>query len=116
MRISDWSSDVCSSDLRGAGDGEGSVEVGQVAVDDGQGGVQVGQDGVEVAGVGLDERGQRADRVAAGAQRCGQLVAAGHEEVEDGAGAVRSEEHTSELRSLMRISYAVFCLKKKTRK
>src|SRR3546814_9040801 len=32
-----------------------------------------------------------------------------------GAGAAdRSEEHTSELQSLMRISYAVFCLKKKT--
>src|SRR3546814_6223314 len=30
--------------------------------------------------------------------------------------AVRSEEHTSELQSLMRISYAVFCLKKKTKK
>src|SRR3546814_346497 len=30
------------------------------------------------------------------------------------AGSVRSEEHTSELQSLMRISYAVFCLKKKT--
>src|SRR3546814_2631730 len=29
-------------------------------------------------------------------------------------GAVRSEEHTSELQSLMRISYAVFCLKKKS--
>src|SRR3546814_5031776 len=39
--------------------------------------------------------------------------------VDDGADvvrmdAVRSEEHTSELQSLMRISYAVFCLKKKT--
>src|SRR3546814_1511692 len=32
------------------------------------------------------------------------------------AGALRSEEHTSELQSLMRISYAVFCLKKKTHK
>src|SRR3546814_6507924 len=30
--------------------------------------------------------------------------------------ALRSEEHTSELQSLMRISYAVFCLKKKTQK
>src|SRR3546814_948029 len=30
--------------------------------------------------------------------------------------AVRSEEHTSELQSLMRISYAVFCLKKKKNK
>src|SRR3546814_8235382 len=31
----------------------------------------------------------------------------------EGVAAVRSEEHTSELQSLMRISYAVFCLKKK---
>src|SRR3546814_4506837 len=33
-----------------------------------------------------------------------------------GGGHVRSEEHTSELQSLMRISYAVFCLKNKSRK
>src|SRR3546814_3678808 len=33
-----------------------------------------------------------------------------------GAEVARSEEHTSELQSLMRISYAVFCLKKKTKK
>src|SRR3546814_10509429 len=32
------------------------------------------------------------------------------------AAPVRSEEHTSELQSLMRISYAVFCLKKKNRR
>src|SRR3546814_6770153 len=32
------------------------------------------------------------------------------------SGKIRSEEHTSELQSLMRISYAVFCLKKKKRK
>src|SRR3546814_2657443 len=32
------------------------------------------------------------------------------------AGELRSEEHTSELQSLMRISYAVFCLKKKKKK
>src|SRR3546814_4947909 len=39
---------------------------------------------------------------------------ASHEVVgEGGAPAERSEEHTSELQSLMRISYAVFCLKKK---
>src|SRR3546814_3597476 len=37
-----------------------------------------------------------------------------HHRVELG-GAGRSEEHTSELQSLMRISYAVFCLKKKTK-
>src|SRR3546814_4628010 len=33
-----------------------------------------------------------------------------------GAARARSEEHTSELQSLMRISYAVFCLKKKTQR
>src|SRR3546814_8131062 len=36
-----------------------------------------------------------------------------HEAAWDGEGGGRSEEHTSELQSLMRISYAVFCLKKK---
>src|SRR3546814_8169324 len=36
--------------------------------------------------------------------------------VSGGAGVPRSEEHTSELQSLMRISYAVFCLKKKKQK
>src|SRR3546814_8495633 len=40
--------------------------------------------------------------------RCVRATAAPHR------AAVRSEEHTSELQSLMRISYAVFCLKKKT--
>src|SRR3546814_2080721 len=34
----------------------------------------------------------------------------------EAAGVARSEEHTSELQSLMRISYAVFCLKKKKKK
>src|SRR3546814_5347579 len=34
----------------------------------------------------------------------------------EATGAARSEEHTSELQSLMRISYAVFCLKKKKSK
>src|SRR3546814_6769176 len=38
------------------------------------------------------------------------------EEIEKYRAALRSEEHTSELQSLMRISYAVFCLKKKTRR
>src|SRR3546814_7944398 len=42
-----------------------------------------------------------------------QHEAAGHV---DAAGLARSEEHTSELQSLMRTSYAVFCLKKKKHK
>src|SRR3546814_9826977 len=36
--------------------------------------------------------------------------------IDDARGWLRSEEHTSELQSLMRISYAVFCLKKKNKK
>src|SRR3546814_3061160 len=42
------------------------------------------------------------------------LVIAAAFQLFDGAQTVRSEEHTSELQSLMRISYAVFCLTKKT--
>src|SRR3546814_6877894 len=57
-----------------------------------------------------------------------QVIAASLQPVDEGAqvrrrparlgdrGEDRSEEHTSELQSLMRISYAVFCLKKKKRK
>src|SRR3546814_4322499 len=44
--------------------------------------------------------------------RVDQIVNMGRKEIADAAGQ-RSEEHTSELQSLMRISYAVFCLKKK---
>src|SRR3546814_3697794 len=42
----------------------------------------------------------------------GKAIALGREELEEAPAAGRSEEHTSELQSLMRISYAVFCLKK----
>src|SRR3546814_4340420 len=44
-----------------------------------------------------------------------RLTAAGAGELAQTLFDARSEEHTSELQSLMRISYAVFCLKKKTR-
>src|SRR3546814_7415455 len=76
------------------------------------------------------ERRRRGDRGAAGgraradrpvaARRAGRghcrLVRAARDDALDRPAAVageRSEEHTSELQSLMRISYAVFCLKKK---
>src|SRR3546814_5577821 len=42
-------------------------------------------------------------------------VQRGQHSVFEAIKAIRSEEHTSELQSLMRISYAVFCLKKKTK-
>src|SRR3546814_6752569 len=55
------------------------------------------------------------------ARRVGQAVAGHHPHRRIGRGELhqrlrRSEEHTSELQSLMRISYAVFCLKKKKQK
>src|SRR3546814_7614644 len=45
---------------------------------------------------------------------CG--IARGNVDILEAGEATRSEEHTSELQSLMRISYAVFCLKKKKKK
>src|SRR3546814_10025901 len=54
------------------------------------------------------------ERRPAGASRRAGLLRRGRPEEMTRAGArIRSEEHTSELQSLMRISYAVFCLKKK---
>src|SRR3546814_4063330 len=107
MRISDWSSDVCSSDLLTAtlSDIARGAETMAVRLSDRARGT--GQDAAMVAGAtvqslaGLQELG---DRGRALADTMAQIVG-------DGA---RSEEHPSELQSLMRISYAVFCLKKKT--
>src|SRR3546814_1026483 len=95
MRISDWSSDVCSSDLLGRPQQHCGVAVMAAGVHP-PGGLRLVQD------VALLVHRQR---VHVGAQA-------------DAAGSrtVRSEEHTSELQSLMRISYAVFCLKKKTKR
>src|SRR3546814_10372451 len=118
MRISDWSSDVCSADLRRAVDERGfgdhlaargrdtrhrfaRRQAGGDDILDHQH-LGAGVDGeaaaqFEGAGRALDEDRGLAERAA-------------HFVADDDA---RSEEHTSELQSLMRISYAVFCLKKK---
>src|SRR3546814_2954597 len=103
MRISDWSSDVCSSDLGRA--------------DEGQPG---GLDRVGEVGVLAEEAVAGMDRLRAGLFRDFQDRVAAQVAVLRPRAAdrpsLRSEEHTSELQSLMRISYAVFCLKKqKTR-
>src|SRR3546814_3155039 len=118
MRISDWSSDVCSSDLqfrslivvipasaagfgvRGVDDaGEDRRTVARR--------VAPAQDiGAELGVLVLGEVGAGRHRIDAdlnidAGQHLGDRL------------ADRSEEHTSELQSLMSISYAVFCLKKK---
>src|SRR3546814_2292194 len=103
MRISDWSSDVCSSDLAPLPRAvDAQHEEGQPARADplqrGQPVRDLFEPGAEAP---LEQQQIIACRVA-GAQE----AAIGHHQR-------RSEEHTSELQSLMRISYAVFCLKKK---
>src|SRR3546814_8099113 len=98
MRISDWSSDVCSSDLpekTAATMREGGVLTGDKFYQD--------QDG------NYFYVGRNDDMLRAGG------IWVSPAEIENTL-LERSEEHTSELQSLMRISYAVFCLKKKRNK
>src|SRR3546814_3337948 len=105
MRISDWSSDVCSSDLgsgdaraivrREKGDAEGrsawlSPETCRA--------LKAWLKRADITSGPIFRRVHMDGRI--GDPLLGQAIA-------------RSEEHTSELQSLMRISYAVFCLKKK---
>src|SRR3546814_2680099 len=72
------------------------------------------QDGSEVATADLEDKIDLARKIEQSAEAYETMrdTAARHYLHETG----RSEEHTSELQSLMRISYAVFCLKKKTKK
>src|SRR3546814_9034658 len=118
MRISDWSSDVCSSDLIAsvATRQNGAIE-GDLFIDcTGHASLLIGGHmGVEWIDRGdtlFNDRALAAQvPVAPGSPIASQTVSTAHE-----AGwiwDIRSEEHTSELQSLMRISYAVFCLKKK---
>src|SRR3546814_8782746 len=68
-------------------------------------------------GVGVRARSELRGEIHADRARfvdeAGQVVEVDAADDARGVGDVRSEEHTSELQSLMRISYAVFCLKKK---
>src|SRR3546814_3115039 len=109
MRMSDWSSDVCSSDL--AGD----------RLPDPPG--RVGAELVATAIFELVDRLHQADlallnQVQELQAAVGVFLGAGDDEAQVRFHhlLLRSEEQTSELQSLMRISYAVFCLKKKNNK
>src|SRR3546814_1413537 len=116
MRISDWSSDVCSSDLHAARNASAqALEFGGVAQEVDQfldvffGFVATGDIGKgNMVGVFVEHAGARFAEA-----ECPALAAALHLAHEKYPHANRSEEHASELQSLMRISYAVFCLKKK---
>src|SRR3546814_1813633 len=112
MRISDWSSDVCSSDLGTAGLARGGIDGNDA--DRAPGLPQLGDDRAEQRRL-ADPRGSGdADHPAAWRRIGGVEQADGLCGVRRGfQHGQRSEEHTSELQSLMRNSYAVFCLKKK---
>src|SRR3546814_7212830 len=102
MRISDWSSDVCSSDLE-----DGEVDPGVIGPVPG-----CPDDCVDLQLAPVFE----ARRPSLSIDNAGFQVYAVPSPELPWARAdqrVRSEEHTSEIQSLMRISYAVFCLNKK---
>src|SRR3546814_3119406 len=104
MRISDWSSDVCSSDL----------EAFSMADEVLQQGVRGITDLMVMPGlINLDFADVRSVMREMGKAMMGTGEAEGDGRALEAAQKARSEEHTSELPSLMRISYAVFCLKKK---
>src|SRR3546814_9101656 len=132
MRISDWSSDVCSSDLRRAAADEPGVDdlrrgAGDRAdhrrLDPGLGpldGNFLVPGRVRAAAVaggvgGAAGNASAAPAPVAGAAPAGaRLLGDLRQPALPAAGGLRSEEHTSELKSLMRTSYAVFCLKQNT--
>src|SRR3546814_7437522 len=112
MRISDWSSDVCSSDLnppfRALIDAKHRLNLHRVPQDRVR---RLAGNPRDIIGVGDFRGGDRGGIVERAEQQRGPE--AFPKEVLHAACHTRSEEHTSELQSLMRISYAVFCLKKK---
>src|SRR3546814_2146544 len=142
MCMSDWWLDVCSSDLKGGGGNFGVVvrfefalhPIGPevmfaapiYALDDGPGPIRAWR---EFLGKHGDRVGSLCEFSTAGGEdfpaeyrgkRVYALACVYNGDAAEGETLLqplrelgRSEEHTSELQSLMRISYAVFCLKKK---
>src|SRR3546814_9287316 len=97
MRISDWSSDVCSSDL--------IIALAR----------QYGRYGYRRVTALLRDAGWHVNRKRVERIWRREGLKVPQRQPKRGRLWLRSEEHTSELQSLMRISYAVFCLKKKTK-
>src|SRR3546814_4669762 len=107
MRISDWSSDVCSSDLATKALGAAIVPANY----------EVGLQKLKDCDLIIEAIAERMDWKQDLYEKIAPFVA-DHAVLASNTSGLginkRSEEHTSELPSLMRISYAVFCLKKKT--
>src|SRR3546814_4982973 len=120
MRISDWSSDVCSSDLGFDPEPRAAIFGRDERADQPRRGQFLPEIVDPVArsraieeappSIGSNDAPHRIDDQRILARDRHETV--GHVLVH-GRRTSRSEEHTSELQSLMRISYAVFCLKKK---
>src|SRR3546814_1810485 len=111
MRISDWSSDVCSSDLIETVAHNTPDKIHTIVIDPATGLMPHHGRAVAAALALEGDLARQAAKVLAGLYNA--FLATDAEQIEINPLAVRSEEHTSELQSLMRISYAVFCLKKK---
>src|SRR3546814_9777781 len=107
MRISDWSSDVCSSDLtpkRNQND-RSSSSPGATR--------RLSAKSSRSMASTADENGRSATTIDSSKLRRNERLSRLAVPMETMSSS-RSEEHTSEHQSLMRISYAVFCLNKKT--
>src|SRR3546814_8678992 len=104
MRISDWSSDVCSSDLRSSRRLWARSSTGRT----------ISPTSASTRDCSAPSTYRRC-RPTSRSHRISTFAPAFHAEPRSRL-TTRSEEHTSELQSLMRISYAVFCLKKKIHK
>src|SRR3546814_6108579 len=117
MRISDWSSDVCSSDLSALCAACGARQDWYGPMGEGRACAACGAPALRPDIVFFGEMPYAMDRIERALAAADLFVSIGTSgAVYPAAGFVqtaRSEEHTSELQSLMRISYAVFCLKKK---
>src|SRR3546814_4815516 len=123
MRISDWSSDVCSSDLGLLEGLEAEVDLAVDVLFPAERLARVlrafaNEYPTVSLRLNVEALGAVVAMVLDGKAVAGISgpLAADVEEIERmSAGSARSEEHTSELQSLMRISYAVFCLQKKNK-
>src|SRR3546814_5837936 len=115
MRISDWSSDVCSSDLVGPlyRGSEPSLDAMTIAVPNAATHAPTPQKADPTRLDPVRVMNRAAENAIAAMYRLSAIGARKAFDRISRIALIRSEEHTSELQSLMRNSYAGFCLKKK---